>query len=1067
MLLEKRFLHFFCTMIFRIFSGIICMLFSFVLTAQPTLDWAIQAGGTGTTGSSAGCVDNQNNVYVSGTFSGTTDFDPGNGVLNYTHQGNSDMFIQKLDANGTLVWAITMGGPGDNEIAAICTDNQGHIFICGALTQEADMDPSSGIYEIGNSGGMAFVAAYDSEGNFIFANAYDTDASLTIYQIYFQSIAVDVNGSIVVAGKFGGSADFNPGVPGGELTSAGASDAVLLKLNSDGSFDWVGKVGGINNDTFRSVATDSDANIYTTGSYFNTADFDMGSGTSNQTSAGSTDAFVYKVDADRNFVYVKFLAGSDIQEGHNIALDSDGNPVVSGHFIGEADFDPGTGTASYTSSGGTADVFLAKLNAAGNYQWAVYFPGSLQDDYATGMALANDNTIHLAGKFYGDVDFNILGASGQLTGIGLDIFVVEYSGVGEFQWAGRMGDLEFGTAFDLDLGTDQSMHLFGSFTSDLDFDFGATITELQPIGSYDAFAAKWNTSGNVPVPPVADFVGSDLSIAPGASVSFTDLSSGNPTSWSWSFNGGVPSSSTSQNPTTIVYPNAGCYTVTLTATNGDGSDSETKTCYIVVAEIGGVSCTELYFSEYLEGSSNNKVLEVYNPTSNDVDLSDYEIRLFANGATTPTNSLALSGLLASEGVYVVANSMASATILALADITSGVCNFNGDDAIGLYKNDLLIDAIGEIGVDPGAFWIVGSGAMQDYTLVRKFAMDGPESAWSAAQNEWDVFDLDDVSYIGNHESVCNEAFDLPVANFTVADATVCIGESLAMINQSTNATDYSWEFPGGSPATSTLSNPVVSYADAGLKTITLVASAGDFSDSYALTIEVLPTPTAAIESSSPVCAGDLVILNGSITNSDSYVWSPETGLSDPGSLSPVCYPEADIEYTLTAGNGNCTASASFLISVNPLPQPVVVQTGNQLSVEPFASIQWLLDGGVIPGANDEVYVPTTNGNYAVSVGDENGCVAVSAAYSFITDDISEFQKVNHEVFPNPMEEQCVIVADEKITHYDILNALGQIVDSGKITVRKDLNTTTWQAGLYTLRLYGDEGFCGEVQIIRR
>ena len=91
-------------MIFRIFSGILCMLFSVVLTAQPTLDWAIQAGGTGATGSSAGCVDNQNNVYVSGTFSGTTDFDPGNGILNFTDQGNSDLFIQKLDAgryNGT------------------------------------------------------------------------------------------------------------------------------------------------------------------------------------------------------------------------------------------------------------------------------------------------------------------------------------------------------------------------------------------------------------------------------------------------------------------------------------------------------------------------------------------------------------------------------------------------------------------------------------------------------------------------------------------------------------------------------------------------------------------------------------------------------------------------------------------------------------------------------------------------------------------------------------------------------------------------------------------------------
>ncbi|MFM9983590.1 MAG: PKD domain-containing protein [Flavobacteriales bacterium] len=1054
-------------MILRILSGVLGTLFSVALTAQPSLDWALQAGGTGATGSSAGCVDNQNNVYVSGTFSGTTDFDPGSAVFVLTEQGGSDMFIQKLNANGELIWAFAIGGEGDNAIRAITTNSTGQIFICGWVDEPADMDPSAGIYEIGNAGMMAFVASYDSDGNFIFANAYDSDASLTIYQIYFQSIAVDVNGSIVVAGDFGGVADFNPGVPGGELTSAGASDAVLLKLNSDGSFDWVGKVGGINNDSFRSVATDEEANIYTTGYYRNTADFDMGSGTSSQTSSGNTDAFVYKVDADRNFVYVKFFAGSDIQEGHSIALDSDGNPVLSGHFKGEADFNPGAGVATYTSSNNTSDVFLAKLSAAGTYQWAVYFPGSSYDDYATGMAVGTDDRIHVTGKFYGEADFNILGTSGQLTGIGLDVFVAEYSGVGEFQWAGRMGDLEFGTAFDLDLGTDSSLHLFGSFTDDMDFDFGTAVNELQPFGSYDAFVAKWNESGNVPSPPVADFNASDLSITPGGAVNFTDISSGQPTSWSWTFSGGVPVSSSVQNPSSIVYPNAGCYTVTLTATNADGTDSETKTCYIVVAEEGVNSCEELYFSEYLEGSGNNKALELYNPAGTAIDLSNYEIRLYANGATTPTNSLSLTGTLAWQSVFVVANAMSSATILSIADITSGVCNFNGDDALGLYKNDVLIDVIGEIGVDPGAFWIVGSGAMQDYTLVRKFAIDGPEMAWSIAQNEWDVFDLDDISQLGDHTSVCEAAIDLPTANFTAIDPTVCIGESVQCINLSSNATSYAWSFPGGTPDASNAFEPVVTYSSAGIKTITLTATSGEFADTYAWAIEVLPDPTTSVESTSPVCSGDLVVLSGSISNSDSFTWSPETGLSSPGSLSPVCYPEDDITYTLNASNGNCSASASFTIVVNELPQPVVIQIGNQLSVESFASIQWLFNGGLIPGATNEVYLPLLDGNYAVSVVDENGCVSFSEPYAIVLDDVSEIDDFNYVVYPNPIDEQGFILVDERMKHYDVLNTMGQVMDAGIINGRKELNTSGWQPGLYTLRLYGDEGMCGSIQIIRK
>jgi PKD repeat protein len=1063
----SAFLVFLCHMTFRIIFVVLASVFGSKIGAQPTLDWAMQAGGTGATGSSAGCVDNQNNTYVSGTFSGTTDFDPGTDIFNLTDQGGSDMFIQKLNEDGELIWAFSIGGSGDNAITGVTTNDDGQIFICGWVDEPADMDPSGGIYEIGNAGIMAFVASYDSNGNFIFANAYDTDASLTIYQVYFQSIVVDVNGSVVVAGDFGGSADFNPGIAGGELTSAGASDAVLLKLNSDGSFDWVGKVGGINNDSFRSVAADADANIYTTGYYRNTADFDMGSATNNQTSAGSTDAFVYKVDTDRNFVYVKFFPGADLQEGHNIALDLSGNPVVSGHFRSETDFNPGVGVATYISSNNTSDVFLAKLNATGDYQWAIYFPGASYDDYATGMAVGTDDRIHLTGKFYGEVDFNILGASGQLIGIGLDIFVVEYAGVGEFLWSGRMADLAFGTAYDLDLGTDQSMHLFGSFTDDMDFDFGSAVTELQPIGSYDAFAAKWNTAGNAPSPPIADFIASDLSITPGGAVNFTDLSLGQPTSWTWTFSGGVPSSSTFQNPTSIVYAEAGCYTVTLTATNADGSDIESKTCYIVVTDNTALSCTELFFSEYLEGSGNNKVLEIYNPGEVTIDLSNYEIRLYANGAITPTNSLSLSGTLPSHEDYVVANTMSSGTILSMADITSGVCNFNGDDALGLYKNDVLIDAIGEIGIDPGAFWIVGSGAMQDYTLVRNFATDGPESMWSVAQNEWDVFDLDDISQLGDHASVCEGGIDLPTANFTTIDLTVCIGESVQWINLSSNATSYAWSFPGGTPDASNAFEPVVTYSSAGIKTITLTAPSGEFSDSFTTTIEVLSNPVASIESSSPVCSGDLVILNGVITNADTFTWSPETGLSSPGSLSPFCYPEDDITYTLTSSNGNCSASASFMLIVNELPQPVVIQIGNELLVESFFSIQWLFNGGLIPGATDEVYVPAANGNYSVSVVNYNGCVSVSEPYAFVLDGVSEIDDFNYAVYPNPIDEQGFILADERMKHYDVLNTLGQVIDSGIINGRKELNTSGWQPGLYTLRLYGDEGMCVSIQIIRK
>lgn len=162
---------------------------------------------------------------------------------------------------------------------------------------------------------------------------------------------------------------------------------------------------------------------------------------------------------------------------------------------------------------------------------------------------------------------------------------------------------------------------------------------------------------------------------------------------------------------------------------------------------------DLFFSEYIEGSSNNKAIEIYNPTATAVDLSQYTISLFTNGSTTPT-SRTLTGTLNAGDVYVIANSQAIAEILAVADLTLAFAsgqfgaNWNGDDAIGLYKGTTLIDVFGVIGVDPGSSWTVGTGATADYTLVRKSSVSTGVTTWNPA--EWDVLPNNTVSSLGSH-----------------------------------------------------------------------------------------------------------------------------------------------------------------------------------------------------------------------------------------------------------------------------------------------------------------------------
>ncbi len=163
-------------------------------------------------------------------------------------------------------------------------------------------------------------------------------------------------------------------------------------------------------------------------------------------------------------------------------------------------------------------------------------------------------------------------------------------------------------------------------------------------------------------------------------------------------------------------------------------------------------CGELFFSEYVEGTSNNKALEIYNPGGLTADLSRYSVSLFNNGASTPNSSVSLSGSLAQGETYQIVNSSASAPLLGLADITSGVTFFNGDDAIGLYKDAVLIDAIGVIGTDPGTNWAVGSGATSEYTLVRKPAVLTGQTDWTSGSSEWLVYPQDEFGFFGSHSA---------------------------------------------------------------------------------------------------------------------------------------------------------------------------------------------------------------------------------------------------------------------------------------------------------------------------
>lgn len=182
--------------------------------------------------------------------------------------------------------------------------------------------------------------------------------------------------------------------------------------------------------------------------------------------------------------------------------------------------------------------------------------------------------------------------------------------------------------------------------------------------------------------------------------------------------------------------------------------------------------TDLIISEYAEGSSNNKYIEIYNGTGSSVDLSDYEMWKISNGGAWPENTMSLSGTLANGATYVMAHSSSSATILAAADtaFSSSIVYFNGDDAIGLAKDNgtgtfELIDAVGTWGPDPGSGWDVAgtTNGTGEHTLVRKDTVCSPDTTWTVtsgttiANSQWIVYAQDTWTDIGMHTSTCSSS----------------------------------------------------------------------------------------------------------------------------------------------------------------------------------------------------------------------------------------------------------------------------------------------------------------------
>jgi len=371
--------------------------------------WAVKLGSTGTVRLFGLDVDAAGNSYVSGYFFGTADMDPGSGVEELIAVGGADVFIVKINADGTLGWARQIGDVGNEVGYSLVLDDAGNITLAGVFEGTVDMDPGTGTTQLTSVGySDMFVSKLDPAGDLIWARQLSPTTPGNGHEEELEH-TIDSDGNLLVTGWFAEGFDFDPGPAVLELNTTGNTDLFVLKLDPNGDLVWVKQVGSSSSAGLvlgEGIGTDLADNVYIAGRFTNITDFDPGPGLL-QLPPFSDGTYILKLDANGDFQWVREIVGNQTDVANGIAVAADGTSYTVGYFTGTPDFDNGPGTFTITSSfSGTTDVYILKLDATGNFMWAGAM-GSTSTDFGKAIHLMDDGTLHAIGNYADPADPNL------------------------------------------------------------------------------------------------------------------------------------------------------------------------------------------------------------------------------------------------------------------------------------------------------------------------------------------------------------------------------------------------------------------------------------------------------------------------------------------------------------------------------------------------------------------------------------------------------------------------------------------------------------------------------------
>jgi PKD repeat protein len=617
-----------------------------------------------------------------------------------------------------------------------------------------------------------------------------------------------------------------------------------------------------------------------------------------------------------------FLIGYDIFKNPTGALRYMEDPTLDGISIGHVD-DYYSGMDVHYSSGVFNRVFYLIATTSGwNTRMAFdIFTKANQDYWTTGTTFQQGAEGAMSAAI--DYGYNCQDVVNAFAVVGISLTcpgppTADFSGTpvtGGFPLTVTFTDLSSGaTSWSWDFGDSGTstlqnpVHTYNTMGT-----YTVTLTATNSSGS-DVMTKTNYITVTSPQAPVADFSASNVNPTTGENVTFTDLTTENPTSWSWTFENGTPATSTDQNPV-VSWSTAGTYSVSLTATNAQGTDTETKTGYIVVAEI-----------PYCDSQGNNWSYEWIGRVQVD-DLDN------ASGAAGYTDFTSISEeLIGGSNVSVTLTPEFSSTTY--TEYWKIWIDYNGDHDFD-DAGEEVFSGVGTAAVS-GNF-TVASGI--DITTRMRVSMK-----WNATQTSCETFSYGEVE---DYTVVINSGGGTaPVADFTAGATTIYEGDSITFTDTSANnPTSWAWTFNGGTPGTSSAQNPTITYNTAGTYTVALTATNAYGSDTETKTnyitvnVIVVDPPVADFTASATtINEGQSITFTDTSTNSPtSWSWSfpggtPSTSTAQNPTITYDSAGTYSVTLTATNSGGSDDEVKTDFITVNPVTSGIVFEKGKLTGV---------------------------------------------------------------------------------------------------------------------------------------